>query len=255
MFFGVIRSRFGNNNNPNARQLQYALKGILCTSTQSINNGNCNEQETISTRISPLGNYNAIIHNESALIEEDVDEDDEYDSNEDTSIDEDIQKIINNVVGYVSGFAVRKICEHLKCPKCVCKLMADTADVEKIANDCVLILHKDNGGLILPSHGVITVCKITETAIREAKRRGLRTMSKKAIIASVHSRCIEAGLMGTLCCGLLPGDMSHANFLVRELSSKYLKARMHYIAKESTLNLRPTTNRSTCVNVTQFCGN
>lgn len=41
IFFGVVRSRFGFNNNPNAFQLMYGLKGILSMKTESITTGNC----------------------------------------------------------------------------------------------------------------------------------------------------------------------------------------------------------------------
>ncbi|CAL8136160.1 unnamed protein product [Orchesella dallaii] len=162
----VLRSRFGHNNNPNSKHLMHALKGILCTNTKCINTGNFLDQEVISTKASPWGNYSATVNDECNQV---GDEDEENELHEEPNIDADASAVISNVVDYVSGYVVRKICDNLKCPKCVCKLMADTEDVVKIANDCVLILHKVNGWLVYPSYAVVTVCKMTETTVRESK--------------------------------------------------------------------------------------
>jgi len=133
--------------------------------------------------------------------------------------------------------------------------MAGEEDVEKIANDCVLLLKRDQGGLIGPSYSVIEVCKVTEQSVRVAKQMGLRKMKKKDLINEVLVKSQELGLIESLICSNNHEAISHARDLVREISSIYLTVRMHHLAKESTFELCPITVRSTCVNVVQFRGN
>ncbi|ODM96008.1 DNA transposase THAP9, partial [Orchesella cincta] len=174
-------------------------------------------------------------------VEEEFDnEEDEVDmyipSNEEASF-------INNIVAYIAGYVVRKICTNSSCPRCICKLMADENDVPKIADDCVLILKKDNGGLILPSHVVISVCKLTEHRVREVKANGLRKMKKKNLVDYVLSQSRERNLIHDFQCNSDEIGTAHACSLVRQIASIYLTARMHHLAKETTFQLCPTTVR------------
>jgi len=256
MFFSVLRSRFGYNNNPNAKQLKQALRGMLCMNTKCINTGNCTEQEgECLTRISALKTLNSICNDDMT-----AEENDEESTREDIELDmsvpsEEESSFINNIVTYISGYVVRKICSHSSCSKCICKLMADEKDVEKIASDCSLLLKRDQGGLIVPSHAVISVCKIAENTVRDAKTRGLETMKKSKLVDTILLKTQERGWTGELSCNDSEDSVSHVNNLVRQIASIYLTARLHHLAKESTLELCPVTLRSTCVNVVQFKGN
>ncbi len=48
--------------------------------------------------------------------------------------------------------------------------------------------------------------------------------------------------------------LEHMKTVVRDIVKTFIKVRLHHIAKQSTLNLAPTTVRSTCTKQVIFYG-
>lgn len=106
--FSVLRSRFGNNDNPNVIQLEHALKSVICINIKPGTNGNCIPVDDLSTKISPLGNWDRLRNpNLSNNTEEFMDLPDLPDF-------QTMSHFIQNVVVYISGFVGKRLCEKLK---------------------------------------------------------------------------------------------------------------------------------------------
>jgi len=226
--------------------------------TKSINTGNCQEQEDISMKISPLGNFSTIVDDDSCYFEElAIEEEDGYENSlvnlQAPSVE--IAALMSNVVAYISGFVLRSVSKRWKCSNCICELMANEEDWEKVKDDCVLITTRDNGGLIIPSNALLLVCKQTEDCVRRAQAKGIKQMKKNVIIGNVLSKCHDRTYDEMFNCQSSIHAASYPTDLLTEIVSTYLKVRLHHLAKEATLKLCPTTIRSTCTNITQFKGN
>ncbi len=171
MFFSVIRSRLGCNNNPSSFELMHMLKSVLSVKLCPTLKGNCLAQDEIDMCISPLGTLKGLLDEFSGdLLSDSVDTDiqlpedipafqcnDELDGNLN-------QPFINNIVSYVAGFVCTKLCSSWKCASCISILFPGSN--EEHGSEYLLLDAKNNGGLFIPSTAVVNVCKIAEGYIR-----------------------------------------------------------------------------------------
>lgn len=248
IFFSIIRSRFGNNNNPNSMQLESALKRIICTNIKPSSTGNCNVEDEFSTNICPLGRI-------FEHVEAEEDEEDETPEIPDTII---LSQFVSNVVAYIAGFVGRSLFRKISCADCIAALVPEDMSAVKSRSDFVLINEKNNGGLFIPSADLIKICDITEKEIRACKLRGLSEVKMKNIVDNVVKRSSRCQLFQKL---RVTNSLSHSLFgdhviaLIRKISEQYTKVRLHYMAKEATLKISPQTNRSVCTKSVHFQGN
>lgn len=250
-FFGLLRSRFGFNNNPNALQLMQAIKGIICMKTEAITTGNCIEQEDLSTRICPLGNFATIISEEETphdLEPEEADDDEEELSS--------LSCFSSNVVLYISGFVGRKLSKKIQCPSCAYKLYATESCVPLISSASRLLQLKDNGGLFLPSYGLYSICKLSEQIIRA--RKDLSKLKLRDLENCVFAELIKLGNTNPFESGcIVDKDIAedHSKEAIKAVVSAYWQTRSGQLAKQATFELKSTTNRQKLSKVILFSGN
>lgn len=134
LFFAKIRSCNGNNNNPNALQLQYVMRKILLRNNIKLtdNNYNCLELDN-----DPVGSVFDFVwkkkKKETVLYEENNIEssEDEIISDRNTNIDQNnnierphIKHLQQNILYYISGYIVKKL-KNINCYHCAKSLMQD----------------------------------------------------------------------------------------------------------------------------------
>jgi len=147
--FGVIRRRFGWNNNPTAMQFRYAYRAIL---------------NKICVMPSSAGNVVPLDTTDDLTDQTVVDDDIFTDSGSDILLSEGVSALshyADNVSVYIAGFVIRKLMPKLKCSECR-ELLVGVANAPSAG-----FLHlKDNGGLVKPSDSVIWVVQQAERYIR-----------------------------------------------------------------------------------------
>jgi len=262
LFFGKIRSRLGANNNPNALQLQYALKGILCYSVNASKTGNCEEQDEIPNKIPITKNLQKLLGNDSQNeLEEDIEEvDDSNDFEMDLPSIQSLSMFIDNVVVYISGFVGKKLTKALSCSSCQAALLPLNVDDMTLRSDFTLLNEKTRGGLFIPSGDLIAVCKATERKIRSNLVGGISNIRSNTIVHEVVQDCLERCFTdidkahSTECCSLFDRMVGHKKKLIEGIAKIYTKIRLHHVAKCSTLDMSAATKRTFFNKLIHFSG-
>lgn len=158
---------------------------------------------------------------------------------------------VDNIITYIAGFVVRKLLPNVKCDICRGRLLCDANP------DAVLMPHiqtyfdfinlKDCGGLIRPSNDVITVCRITETVVRQLSDRdlarpNLKDFVKLSVLANdtVFPDDHESGLD------------SHAVQLLKAIVDYYVKVKLHHLSTLKTEKLLGSRIRSKLIKTILF---
>ena len=136
-------------------------------------------------------------------------------------------------ISYIAGYVVRMVEKKIHCPQCIAAL---TTNKESIPD--LFVTWKTNGGLRLPSDGLLKVCKETEKCIMRmlnANGGGLPHSAglSNAIAATVLSVCVEKGVFSTLDQHMFdstPGN-NHILSLIKCCSQSYVTIRMHHLSK------------------------
>lgn len=249
MFFAKIRSRLGCNNNPCPYQLLHLLKYVLSVSLNVSARANCTPQDETDATVASFSKNG----NKTQLPTDTRDEclDLEY-----LSSISSMSLFVTNAVVYIAGYVCRDLCKKLQCPNCVMGLLpVSTNDIDI---EHALIFEKNNGGLSIPSKDVVDICKMTETCIRTYRQsKGTGSLNTKRILNQVTRDCVESGIFRTLSHEDISRaeEVSHTYSLIQNVISTYCKVKFHYMAKEETLKILPTTNRSINTKVTHFTGN
>ncbi len=231
LFFSTIRSRLGRNDNPNAVQLSQCVKKILCMKAKCVVEGNCVDlEEDEGVIVCAFKNIIAILDEDCIFEESACELEDDL---------PDLSEFSENVVGYISGYVGQKLFRTLTCGTCILNIFPGDDDVQKIKDDCILLIEKDRGGLFLPSLFLLSACKLAEQFTRRHESNGLHKLSKSALVDRIvtsftmnlsqlwrsDDECTECG---------------HLNSLVRLITSEYVKVRLHH----STLETNPTSTRN-----------
>ncbi|RXG59667.1 hypothetical protein Avbf_08349 [Armadillidium vulgare] len=150
IFFSIIRSRLGNNNNPTPLQLRHCLRKILIGRINySFEGGNC-----LDFRDSSLPEFKPLAGEKNEIYTFDHSYINEYET---------LTLVCDNIVSYISGFIVRKLSKSIKCVSCIAALTNENS----VSPYMSLINIKNKGGLVLPSQDVIKTCRWCEKVIRQ----------------------------------------------------------------------------------------
>jgi len=153
------------------------------------------------------------------------------------------------IIAYIAGFVVRHLKKMIRCDTCVKALCGNETHRE-----CSFINIKNRGGLTLPSHDVIVICKIAETVIRFALResggkRLLKQMTEAYLLHQVLHRFIGNNnvflSLEQHSCDQTPLQ-NHAVHLIRAVASKYIHIRLYFIGRsaiESNVSIRQQFNK------------
>ena len=179
LFFSIVRSRGGSNNNPSAVQLRAIWKRLLTHNrVKAIASGNCEPLDSCS-----LLNISSCIDQMQRTANVDFDtvsyvrrmdaEPAERPSHVDQEHDylpsiTSLSLFVENVVVYIAGYVVRSLNSKLSCDTCREALQCECLFDDVSRDDFQLLVQKNRGGLITPTQDVITVCKTAESCIRSA---------------------------------------------------------------------------------------
>lgn len=187
--FSVIRRRGGWNNNPTTLQFSYAYRALLShigvVASRSCNVFVDGSNDIISGQekedIDPIF-INDILNEHSYATWLPL-----------------LSSYVENVCCYIAGFVVRRLLPRLKCSQCR-ELLADPAGT----TSCAFLQLKDNGGLVKPSEGVITIIETAEKYLRAyiPKDQPVHAISRLGMK-------IEHSVLLGLDCSKVFGDTSH----------------------------------------------
>lgn len=169
IFFSVIRSHGGFNNDPTVRQFKSAFKKIIIhTEVSAPSTGNYIPLEEMSIlHVSSAKKAVNVINNSSCSSVRrwtDIlytDENHDYIENISYTTEFSI-----NVIVYIAGFIVRKIQRTVKCTECLKVLLSTSKETTYHA----LIRNKSRGYLLIPSADVTLICRSAEKGIKTAEK-------------------------------------------------------------------------------------
>lgn len=271
LFFSVVRSRGGSNNNPSAVQLRATWKRLLThNQLRDVTSGNCEPQSkcqllNISSGIDQMQRA-AVVDIDTITYMRRMDaQPEEYNMHIDQDHDyiptyASISKFVDNVVVYIAGFVVRSLNSKLFCNICKEALQSERMHDDVYRNDFNLLVQKDRGGLITPSADVITVCKTAEFCIRSA----VNPAQKLMIGSHVSATLVNAVLMQLIGTGVFNCLASHGldtvplgNHqveLMKSVAEQYVYIRLYHQCKVLTRLSQGANCRSVCSKTVIFKG-
>jgi hypothetical protein len=252
MFFGSIRRRNGCNNNPTCRIFKSAYKRLVVyNEICSTENSNVIDQfdlkilkvssrrksQTESTDGDHICfNDNLLIDNSDSFLIDSSDALDALISDHNYAVMSRSDLSKNMICEYMAGFVSKKLRIITKCQFCCDALIGTDNDLDRYK----LLKHKQEGGLTIPSSGVVYICKMTERLIREISpdlSLDLNYLLSKNIPLRLALRVAGIDLFPTLNEHVfnLPWENNHINELIKVVAKTYLDIRVHHAAKNRNL--------------------
>ena len=265
LFFGAVRASGGWNNNPTAIQFRAAYKQLLMRHNITGGRGNCVPQDDTEM----LNSVEEQSNSKSLTIEiDDVTIARRYDlalRDEPTATDHDYCDVPNvmelsefktSAISYIAGYVVRMVERKIHCLKCLAAL---TTTKEKVPD--LFVVWKSNGGLKLPSQGLLKICEETEKSVMRmlnVNHGGLPhgTGLPDAIASSVLQVCVERGVFSTLKQHMFETTAmnNHVFTLIKCCSKCYVTIRMHHLGKQRNAKMHEKLVRNEYSKLTLFKG-
>ena len=224
LLFNAIRRAGGWNNNPSAKQFAFTYRRLLVR---------CGVQPGNTGNVIPL-----------AADETEVD-------HEPVSLPE-LSTVACNVTSYIAGWIVRNLQAKLDCEECKSALTL-RGDSPQSNDDLQLIVIKDNGGLITPSHSVRCITATCEKVIRT---KDFRDFDLKSFSSLVFINLTVENLFKELdnhfsstCCDF----DNHKTNLIKQIVKLYFTTRQHHSAKVHTSSLHKSRLRQKLTKTITFC--
>lgn len=154
--------------------------------------------------------------------------------------------LTENALVYIAGFVVRRVLKKLKCNVC-CNSLVSTALPSSLGDQYHLLTLRNNGGLLIPSQGTVTVIRSAEQCIRRVSN-----------ISSAAHQCSESQLNRVVKADIGSQDIfnllehvvetqdgidNHHYNLISLILSSFHKLRQHHVAKIHTLQLQSRSLR------------
>ena len=117
--------------------------------------------------------------------------------------------------------------KQLSCGVCRASLVTDAASAIKDKSYHLLTL-KNNGGLVIPSEGTVSVVRAAEWVIRQANSKRSKPIKMLEVLYMVRKRIGSDDVF-----------LLHHHTLLTLVASLFLKLRLHHIAKMNTLSDSP----------------
>lgn len=256
LFFSCIRSRGGWNNNPNSRQLKWALRQLLFTrSIKASVNANCISFENYCTPTFEFRSQNrqqiTDSVTDSTKLEADVNSYISLLSNKNLT---DFQE---NVIFYIAGFVVRNLIIRTSCNDCINILLFNDNDTGLLDHNYIAsshIFHKftnfiTHGGLVYSSRIVFEIIKFCEKQFRiflEKDNIHTTEVNIKKLFINTALHHFAANISNFKPPHPAVEDISeepHELQIIRKTLELFLKCRMHHHTK--LINLRIHGNKAT----------
>ena len=265
LFFGAVRASGGWNNNPTAMQFRSAYKQLLMRHNITGGRGNCVPQDDTEM----LRNVEDQNNGKSSMIEiEDLTIARKYDLElrpDPVVVDHDYCDIPNlmelsefksSAISYIAGYVVRMVERKIHCLKCLAAL---TTTKEKIPD--LFVVWKSNGGLKLPSPGMLKICEETEKCVMRmlnVNQGGLPhgTGLPDAIASTVLQVCVERDVFSSLKQHMFDTTAvnNHVFSLIKCCCKCYVTIRMHHLGKQRNAKMHEKLVRKEFSKLTLFKG-
>ena len=162
----------------------------------------------------------------------------------------------SSAISYIAGYVVRMVERKIHCLKCLAAL---TTMKEKIPD--LFVVWKSNGGLKLPSEGLLKICEETEKAIMRmlnVNQGGLPhcTGLPDAIASTVLQVCVEHDVFSSLKQHMFDTTAvnNHVFSLIKCCCKSYVTIRMHHLGKQRSAKMHEKFVRKEFSKLTQFKG-
>ena len=162
--------------------------------------------------------------------------------------------LIDNILLYIAGFVVRRALKKISCEDC-CLVLTDN---ETVGSKFVLINARNEGGLIFPSKGVISIITSAEEHIREnscinrPSRQLTNTLLGFKVLSEIGNRNLfnfEDHIQETRV-----GIDNHFFCIVRTLVDIYFTVRQHHIVNLYNLQNKKKVLRHKLTKAILFLG-
>ena len=162
LFFGCLRTRFGCNNNPSAKEFKIAYKKLLLHQEIRGNRGNCiTDNDTFFLSRPPSFNHEKtcdhLLLDSFNLIP--VESDHDYSLLSNWPV---LSQFQSSVIEYIAGYCVKMSLKLIKCSDCIKAVTENNT-----TGNYKLVNSKDRGGLIYVNSSVRIVCEMTESTIKK----------------------------------------------------------------------------------------
>lgn len=243
LYFGVIRSHGGHNNNPTARQFQAAYKKTIChVELQESFRGNCIPLEHIKIlKCNPIKqinmssrdyriNENAEITSDEVLIDHDY-------------LPDVISEFSKQIIAYIAGHVVHSLKKTIMCEECVQALCHET----KTLNIFSFIQKKENFKLEYPSVDVLEICLQCERILK-GRFQNTNDFSVELIISFILRHFTLSNVFSNLLVHSFSQSPleNHRVLLIKAVAIKYANIRFCYLSKSKnnkSLSIRHKSNK------------
>lgn len=225
----------GWNNNPNVSQFRAAFRKLIsrCGAvSDSCLTGNVTAQEEVLL-IQTNSNANVDLFVENT-----------HDAHSFSA------RIKGFSIVYIAGYLVRKVSKSISCVTCRQALVSQHPST-KYAHLYTLLEIKDNGGLVRPSDGVITIILTADMY--------LRSTNKPSYLGCVVHVFNTVGSSDVLDLrshidNTVYNITNHSTSLIRLILQVFYNLRQHHYAKAQTFALQGTSSRHTHTKAVIFSG-
>lgn len=256
----MIQSCFsgGWNNNPTVQQFQAAFRRLItrCGAAEAGSTGNVIAQD--STELFQAST--------SVYLPPTVNFEDEEEASADIILDPMVlpahlltlqtTPLLGNILVYISGWVVKKTLKKLKCDRCRQALVTEKQG-QKYGRYFAFLRLKNNGGLILPSDGVISIVLSAEHHLRTAMRA---QNSKRLKLLELQKNVLsDVGQYDLLNLGDHIGNSAvgidnHHFSIIRIIAEVFYELRQHHIAKIHNLHMHRKNIRQNNNKIVLFLG-
>jgi len=242
----------GWNNNPNAIQFQTVFRRLLTR---------CGIKAGLSGNVVPQDNTSFVCLTRDDQPVSDSEAVSPFEDNHIILHDHDymspsINALVQNTVVYIAGWAVRKALRSLSCD--VCRAALVTSHQPDFSGAYHLLTLKNNGGLFVPSEGVVKVLMVAEKRVRllSSVCRASNNVTSLQVITAV---CDAVGSndvfdLGDHITDTQHGIDNHHYKTMRVLVEIYVDLRLHHIAKLHTIRLHNSSVRHKLTKTILFKG-
>ena len=162
--------------------------------------------------------------------------------------------VLGNITVYLSGWVVRKSLEKLTCEPC--RLAVIQCKAVSKYKDLYVFLHlKNNGGLIVPSDGVVSTVLCTEKFLKEAilKKQPIKFLK---VLQSVKAEIGRYDIFDLKehCATTTVGIDNHHFSLLTLVVKIYYNLRQHHLAKLRNQSIHKVNVRHTATKNILFRG-
>ena len=206
LFFGAVRASGGWNNNPTTRQFIAAYKQLLMRHNIEGGRGNCTRQDDTEI-LNSVKDQCEIDSQPTGISDVAIARRYDLELRQPAATDHDYCDVSNAIelseykeaaISYIAGYVVKMVVKKIHCPQCTAAL---TTTKESIPD--LFVTWKSNGGLKLPSLGLVRICQETEKCVMRmlnVNGGGLPHGAglSNAIAKTVLQVCVENGVFSTL---------------------------------------------------------